>query len=58
MIIKLGLPQMLTIFLYIVALGIQLREHGKPREGVTNFWAGVIGEVIIFVLLIWGGFFK
>ena len=52
-----GIPQIIIIVLYAVALLIAAHEHGKPREGETNFWISLSGTAILFGLLIWGGFF-
>lgn len=52
-----GIPQIIIIVLYAMTLLVSAHEHGKPREGKTNFWISLLGVAIIFGLLIWGGFF-
>lgn len=51
-------PQILLITLYGVSLLLHAKDHGKPKEGKNNFWYAFVTTVIIFGLLIWGGFFK
>ena len=53
-----GVPQILMIAIYAVALLIDANEHGKRRTGKTNFWAGLVGTAIQVGLLAWGGFFN
>jgi len=52
------IPQILMIAIYMLSLGINLAEHGKPRAGTYNFWSALIATAIAFAILIWGGFFK
>jgi hypothetical protein len=53
----LGIPQMIIRILYITNLGIYAIQHGEPREGNYNFWAGLVATGINVALLKWGGFF-
>ena len=53
----LGIPQIIICILYITNLGMYAINHGKPREGNYNFWAGLIATGINVALLTWGGFF-
>ncbi len=57
MIINLGLPQIIYLTLVCLSLGIAIEQHGKPKEGINNFWVTLIGTVISILLLAWGGFF-
>lgn len=53
----LGIPQIIMCILYAINLGIYAIQHGEPREGNYNFWAGLIATGINVALLKWGGFF-
>ena len=54
-----GIPQIIIIVLYSIALLTSAYEHGKPKEeGNNNFWIVFFGIAIQMGLLIWGGFFK
>lgn len=53
-----GLQQIAIIVLYTVSFGIMLAEHGKPKRGKENAWISLLSLIIIFSLLISGGFFK
>lgn len=53
----LGVPQIIMCILYITNLGIYAIQHGEPRGGNYNFWAGLIATGINVALLKWGGFF-
>lgn len=54
---KIGLPQIIVIALYVLALGIELAEDGKPKTGTHSFVKTTIAVGVIFALLKWGGFF-
>ena len=54
---KIGLPQIIVIVFYILALGIELAEDGKPKTGTHSFWMALFVNAILFALLKWGGFF-
>ena len=51
-------PQILTIVLFAMSLGLSLARHGKPKKGKENFWAALIAAAMEIGLLIWGGFFS
>lgn len=55
---NMDIPQILIIISYSVNLLLYAHDHGKPKEGYTNFWVGLIGTSISMGLLWWGGFFK
>lgn len=50
-------PQVITIVLYALAVGIELAQHGKPREGKHNVIVAAIGAALQIAILWWGGFF-
>ena len=56
--INLGLPQIIYLMLVAIGLGITIEEHGKPKDGINNFWATFIAQALTIALLVWGGFFK
>ena len=53
-----GVPQILMVALFAVALLIGAYEHGKPKTGKNNFWSELVGTAIQVGLLVWGGFFN
>lgn len=53
-----GLPQIILIGLYAMSLGISMSNHGKPKTGKENFGSTLVGIVLTFGLLYWGGFFN
>lgn len=53
-----GIPQILIIILYAAGLLLYAHDHGKPKEGYTDFWSGLISTCIVMGLLWWGGFFS
>lgn len=57
MIVNLGLPQIIYLTLMFLGLGIAIEQHGKPKEGITNFWVTFLATAISVSLLAWGGFF-
>lgn len=58
MIFNLGLPQIIYLTLVFIGLGITIEQHGKPKEGINNFWVTFIAQAFTIYLLAWGGFFK
>ena len=50
-------PQIITIIIYAISIGMHLAKHGKPQEGSYNFIIALVGTAIQFSLLWWGGFF-
>lgn len=53
-----NVPQILMIALLCISLLVNAHLHGKPKEGLYNFWVGLVSTLITTGLLIWGGFFK
>ena len=53
-----GLPQIILIDLYVFSLGASLAQHGEIKTKKENFWTSLVSVVIVFALLIWGGFFS
>lgn len=51
-----GTPQIIMIVIMTMSLTISLLNHGYDK-GEHNFWAALIGTVIEFAILKWGGFF-
>ena len=54
---KIGIPQIIMLFLLAMSLGIDLAKHGQPREGKHNAVGGLVGVAIQLTLLWFGGFF-
>ena len=50
-------PQIIYIVLTATGLLIQANKHGQAKEGKENFWSSLIAGLIVYGLLIWGGFF-
>lgn len=53
-----GIPQILIIVLYTLSLGMEIQQHGKPKEGNVNAGSSFLACAIIGGLLYWGGFFS
>jgi len=51
-------PQIILVTITAVSLLISAREHGKQHESPKNFWMILISDILVYALLIWGGFFK
>jgi len=51
------LPQIIYITLTAISLLLNAYTHGKPRED-NNFWNALLAGIIVYGLLIWGGFFR
>ena len=54
---KIGIPQIIMLFLLAMSLGIDLAKNGEPREGEHKAASGLIAVAIQLILLWWGGFF-
>ena len=52
-----GWPQGIYLLMTLVGLVVAVLEHGKPRKP-SNVWVSLLATVIIYALLIWGGFFS
>ena len=55
---KLGIPQVLIIVIYVLSLGIALAKDGQHREDKYSFGSSFLMTAIIFALLYWGKFFE
>jgi len=53
-----GLPQFILIIFYAVGILITSNLHGEPKEGHYNIFESLISVSIVFILLIWGGYFS
>ena len=42
----------------MLAVGINIAEHGKPKTGYNNAWIAIIGAAIQIALLAGAGFFE
>lgn len=51
------LPQIFTVALLTLGTGIHLAKNGQPRTDKYSFGAALLGDLIIYGLLYWGGFF-
>lgn len=54
--IQIGLPQAVYLALTVVGLIYVGTNHGGTRK--IDFGASMISTVIVFAVLIWGGFFS
>lgn len=52
------LPQIIYIAFTALSLGVNMAVHGKPKTGKENFGTVLIGVIITYAILVWGGFFK
>ena len=51
-----GVPQIIMICLWTLALGIDLETHGKPKTGNDNAMTTILGIIINATILYYGGF--
>ena len=49
-------PQIIYLVITFIGMLLVANKHGQPRINY-NFWETLISSIIIFTLLIWGGFF-
>lgn len=54
---KLGIPQIIILAIYLLSLGASLANHGNEKISKTNFGEHLIIVMINLGLLYWGGFF-
>ncbi len=52
-----GTAQIVLIVIASINMLLSANEHGRPRKN-HNFWTDFIGVVLLFSILIWGGFFE
>ena len=55
--IELHAPQIVWVLLVVYVLTATTVRHGKPRSN-ENAWTTLLGFILNFLLLYWGGFFK
>lgn len=53
-----GAPQILLTLWFCLSCGIAISKNGQEKTGKWNARDVVISFVIIFALLIWGGFYN
>lgn len=51
-----GIPQIIIIVLISLSAGINIAEHGKPKNQKFNIFIDLASSVILVALLWWGGF--
>lgn len=51
------LPQIIFLVLISLDMGIAIAKHKQPKNNY-NIWDSLIGQLIILLLLYWGGFFN
>lgn len=51
-------PQIILLLLMASGLGIDLSKHGEEKKGKYNVLNTIIAQLLMLVLLWWGGFFK
>jgi hypothetical protein len=49
-------PQITTICLYALGVGLTWAKHGKPRDGTENVGTSILATAISVAILWWGGF--
>jgi hypothetical protein len=53
-----GIPQIIYVGLTLAGLFLVANKHGQKRDGETyNFFTIAGTSAIIYIILIWGGFF-
>ena len=51
------LATIILLTILFINLGIELANHGKPREGNYSFWAKLLAVIINLVLFYYAGLF-
>lgn len=46
-------PLLIIYIWFFVSLLIAANEHGKPKEGIHNFWISFLNFIITTILIIW-----
>lgn len=52
-----GIPQLIYLALTFIGIGITLTSWGEPVNRNSG-WIDIIAIMIVYTLLIWGGFFN
>ncbi len=52
-----GIPQIIVLVIYMIALGMSLADDGKVKMKKESFWLSLVSVGTILALLWWGGFF-
>lgn len=53
-----GVPQILLIVLVTLSLGVTAAKHGETKcEETHNFFLSLVADLIVILILYWGGFF-
>lgn len=56
--LHLGIPEILMTLYLAYGMIFYLAMDGRPREGEYKGLQSVVVLLIIFVVLVWGGFYK
>jgi hypothetical protein len=56
--LHIGWPQGLYLCLTALGLLVMAAQHGQNKKGKYDIVSSLIGTVLVFSLLIWGGFFN
>lgn len=54
----LGIPQFIYIALVLIGLGSDFAKDGESKTGYYDFWNSLSSQLIIIVILAFGGFFS
>lgn len=54
---KLGIPQMIMLSIYLLSLGAALAKNGKEKVSKVSFGENFFVVAVYTGLLYWGGFF-
>lgn len=52
------IPQIIYFIMLGIAICATIRDHGKPKTGIHDATPILIGIVIQFLIMWWGGFFN
>lgn len=55
---KFNIWEIIIIVIHLLALGIELADHGKPKEGNHNFITTLIANIVMLFLLYKAGLFR
>jgi len=51
------IPQVIILAIIFMGLGLDLANHGLPKDGKYNFFSSLIASSVFLICLYWGGFF-
>ena len=51
-----GIPQIVAVAWFAIAVGFAIATHGRPKSGIDSMWSTLLTVGLLSALLWWGGF--